>query len=401
LSAQTYRLFQDELNDIVTRVRWRIGPLRIRPELQLRSIGYDDNVYYQPETGEQVSDYTALISPEIKTYLIVGHSLIVSLNENPEYLYFRKEKGLRTFTNSYSPGFRLLLFNRFVLSADYHRQKHRRRALTEFERQVTDMVEGFNLGLFMETPRGTSFGISASSDRYRFENVILPDYTMYYSRILDRTENTGNFELYYRVFSDSTFFVKTGYTKYQFEYPEARWRDSLSYQVFTGMRLPLMGRATGVLSLGYKKFIPAEKGLRGFSGFIADTSLDYRSGRMGFRLGYKRDTRFSYWESAFFYIENLVGTGVSLYITRRLKLDYGFQISRLDYPQPFPVDTPDLGLQYFDRKDTFRTHSLGIVIRILRTTGLGISYNISERNSSIPGFDLRRSFIGAYLTQGF
>jgi hypothetical protein len=77
--GQSYRTFKWELEQIAKQTRWRIGPLRIFPTIQFRDIGYDDNVYYQREEDNPISDYTATISPQAKVYLLFRNFLILSL----------------------------------------------------------------------------------------------------------------------------------------------------------------------------------------------------------------------------------------------------------------------------------------------------------------------------------
>jgi hypothetical protein len=77
--GQGYQTFRWELEQIAKQTRWRIGPLRIFPTIQFRDIGYDDNVYYQREEDNPISDYTATISPQAKVYLLFRNFLILSL----------------------------------------------------------------------------------------------------------------------------------------------------------------------------------------------------------------------------------------------------------------------------------------------------------------------------------
>lgn len=399
--GQNYRNFQDELNDIRDRIKMRFGPFRVLPALRLSNVGFDDNVYYRITEEKPVGDYTGTVSPEIKVYFLAGRSLILSFADNPEYLYYQKEERLRTFTNSFVPGGRLRLFNRFVLSGEYHFRKHLRKAFSEFSRLVTDTAQGTTTGFFYETPRGTSIGFSGTIDRFLYEDIVLPDYEALLSRTLNRKEKTGNIEFYYRLFSESYFFAKFGATTYRFEHPSSRWRDSRSTQVSGGLRFPIIGRARGTLSLGYRKFIPEAAGRKSFSGLIADTNLDFRLGRIGLRFGLGRGNHFSYFEDVFYYIENKGNAGLSFYLTRLLRIDYDFQYGELKYPEPFKISGSVQPFLEISRKDVYRTHSIGVTIAIIRNTGIQLSYNIFDRTSNAPGFNIKRNFIGISLTQDF
>jgi len=399
--GQTYRNFRDELDEIMTRAKLRIGPLRLLPKLQLQNLGYDDNVYFRnPEEGP-VGDYTGSLSPEIRAYLLLGRSLILSFTENPEYLYFAKETHLRTFTNSYAPRIRLNLFNRFTLSGDYRFQKHLRRAFSEFSDLVSDTTKGNTTSFFYETPRGSSIGLSVVIDRFSYEDIVLPDREVLFSRSLNRKESTGNVEVYYPIFSESTFFAKVGSTRYEFDHPSSLWKNSRSVQASAGLRFPFMGRARGTISVGYKRFIPDSKERKIFSGLVADTDVDFRLGRFGLRFGLGRDNHFSYLEDVLYYVEDRVSSGLSFRLTRRFRLDYDIKYGALKYPEPFQVYAPGVGSLETARRDVHRTHSIGFAVRILRTTGIQLSYNIFERTSNVPGSDRKRNFFGLGLTQDF
>jgi hypothetical protein len=399
--GQSYRNFQDELTEVRDRVKLKFGPFRVLPVLRLSNLGFDDNVFYRTAEKKPVGDYTGTASPEIKVYLLAGRSLILSLADNPEYLYYVKEDRLRTFTNSFVPVARLRLFNRFVLSGEYHFQKHTRRVFSEFSRLVTDTVKGTTAGFFYETPRRTAIGFSGTIDRFLYEDIVLPDYEARLSRSLNRKEKTGNFELYYRVFSGSYFFTKVGSTTYEFEHPSSRWRNSRSFQISSGIRFPFMGRARGTLSLGYKNFMPEAAGRKSFSGLIADTNLDFRLGRIGLRFGLGRGNHFSYVEDVFYYIENKGNVGLSFYLTKLLRIDYDLQYGELKYPEPFKIFGSVQPFLEISRKDVYRTHSVGVTIAIIRNTGIQLSYNIFDRTSNAPGFNIERNFIGISLTQDF
>jgi hypothetical protein len=400
-SAQDYKSFRDEFNEIQTQARMRFGPFRFRPVIQLRDIGHDDNVYYRESDNSPVGDFMGTISPEVKAYLTMGHTLILSFTENPEYTHYLNENRLRAFTNSFSPKVRLNLFNRFSISGDYHYNKHQRRVLNEFAGNVSDTTKGYSAGVFYETPRGSSIGFSGTVERFEYEDVVSSDFSLDLSRNLNRQEKTGNFEFYYKAFAESHIFLKVGSTTYAFDHVDSRWRDSRSTQIMGGIRFPLLGRARGTLALGYKKFTPQDASQKPFSGLIADSSLIFKFGRMNLRLGFSRKNQFSYSDSALYYVDTKADTGVSFYLTRLFRLDYLFQYGQLSYPEPYPVQSESGAMIDLLRKDMYRGHSVGLTLRVFRTTGLSLSYNFFDRTSNAPGYTFRRNFLGFGLTQDF
>ncbi len=172
--GQGYRTFRWELEQISKQTKWRIGPFRLFPTINFRDIGYDDNVYYQREEDNPISDYTATFSPQVKVYLLFRDNLILSLTENPEYVHYFKQKKERWWNNTISPEFKLLFLNRFVISGHYSYRNRRWRASSEFDVRANELQESYRGSLFYETARRTSFGISASSEKISYGDITLP-----------------------------------------------------------------------------------------------------------------------------------------------------------------------------------------------------------------------------------
>ena len=401
LYGQSYQSFRTELDQIIKNSKLRLGPFRILPIINFRNIGYDDNVYYQREEDDPITDFTGTVSPEVKVNVLFRNYLIISFSENPEYIYYFKQKRERRWNNNLSPSFKFLFLNRFVISGSYLKRSRRTRASSEFDVRANELQEGYNGSLFYETARRTSFGISTASQKISYEDIDLPGQEIYLSRILSRKEDSVHFEFYYRIFSESYFFINGGYTEYNFEHVQSRWRDSYSYQEYIGVRFPLLGRIRGTLSLGYKKLIPKEEGKKGFSGLVGNTGLYFRMWRFGFRLNYNKDCQFSYWTNNIFFNEDRYGAGISFYLTKFLRVDYNLSYGESNYPEPMMLRMPDGRYEEIKRRDIYRTQTAGLVFRIIRNTGIGLMVNFWERTSNIPGVSRDRMFIGGYVTYEF
>jgi len=398
IHAQTYQSFRLDLLEIIENVKWRFGPLKISPSLQFQNIGYDNNVYQIREEDDPIGDYTASISLPFTFYLLYRNWMIAYFDVSPGYDFYFNEKQLSGFIYRYSPGVRMLLLSRFVLSGSYQRQKARLRPTIEFDRVIPVETEGFDASLFLETISMTAIGFTGSVRNIRHEDI---DGEIRYATHLNREERNGNFEFYYRILTDSDFFLTAGYTEYSFEDPESRWRDSYSYEVGSGIRFPLLGRARGTLSLGYRWLINRADDSRRFSGLIGDTGLEFRLGRLNFRIQYTRDFQFSYSSTSLYFIGNRYGTGLSFYPAPFLRLDYNFGYGQIDYPEAQPVWLPDGELTEIKRRDIHRSHTAGLIFRIKENIGIGLTVTYWERDSNIGDFGRNRTFIGGYLTYDF
>jgi hypothetical protein len=401
IKAQSYQSFRSERERILEETRWMIGPFRIFPRFNLKQIGYDGNVYYQSEEDVPVTDYTATVSPEIKAHLLFRNSFIFTFTENPEYIYYIHEARERRWNHIFSPEFKWLVFGRFVLGGSYFYQNRRYRASSEFDVRANELRTGYTGSLFYETARETSFGFKYKRENVSYEDVDYAGEEIYLSRILSRLETTYEGEFYYQVFASSFLFFKAGTTAYEFESPEAHWRNSDSWQFYTGVRFPLLGRIQGQISLGYKELTPRTEGIKGFSGLVGDSQVEYRLKRMRFRLEYRRDCQFSYWTNNIYYVyDNYVG-GVSFYITRFLRLDYDYTYGEGHYPEEETIRLPDGTLYELKRDDTYTTNTLGFAVRLVKDLGLGVNVNWWGRDSNIYYASRDRVFIGGYLTYDF
>lgn len=403
LFGQSYRAFHSDVQNILKKKsRFKFGPFRIYPQIHVRDIGYDGNVFRQQKADNPVSDYTATFSPVIQVNSLLSDWIILSLEENPEYVHYIKVKRERAWNNSITSGIKLLLLKRFVLSGRYYYSRRKRRGTSEFDVRARERSSGYTGRFFFETARGSMLGLTGSVQKISYEDINLPGEEISLSKWLNREERSGAAEFYYRLFSRSDFFITAGYTLYRFQNESARWRDSYSYQVYTGLRFPLLGRMRGTLSVGYKEFSPEAKELKGFSGLVGNASLNYRTGRFAFRMGLSRDSQFSYWTTNVYYIENRYTPGISFYLTRFLKLDYNLSYGENRYSEPDILRYPDGRAEEVKRRDVYKTQSLGLVVRILGQMGVGVSVNFWKVTSNFYQRGNREQFfVAAYLTQEF
>jgi hypothetical protein len=255
--------------------------------------------------------------------------------------------------------------------------------------------------VFIETARLTALGFSGYMQDFRYEDIYAPEEENIVSRRLNREERNGSLEFYYRVYSDTVFFLNGGYTEYQFQNPASFFRNSYSYQVSSGLRFPLTGTIRGALTLGYKSLLPRTKGINGFSGLVGDTSFNLRIYRFQFRVLYRRDCYFSTWQNSLFFVEGLWGSGVSYYPTDYLRMDYDYRLGRSDYPGRVTITLPDGASQEIERRDRNRFHIISLVYRVVGDIGIGLTGNFWQRRSNYILVERSRFFVGAFLTYEF
>jgi hypothetical protein len=395
-SAQNYQNFQDDW----TRIKaapLSFGPFRIFPGFQLKNFGFDNNIYFE---NQPLRDFTATLSPEATVYLPLRNNAILYFRDNPEYHYYVKEKRQRAFTNSYFTGAKLRFFQRIVLWGDYSYGEYKQPVSVELARPIRDVQEAVALGLFFETARKTALGVSWRNVRYSYRDIQLAGDVIGLSHVLNRRERTIAMEFYYQAWPGTFVFTNAGYSEYRFD-QAALERDSQAAQLGVGVRFPILGKIRGTFLLGYRKLIPRDRGKPGFAGLYGESELSYRTGKFGFRIGFGRGDSFSYLETAYLFLGTRLLAGLSYYLTRVLRVDYSVEFGTADYPGRTSFTAEDGNIFVIQRRDLQIWQSAGVVLRVFKNTGLGISFNSSRWTSNLPGWDRRRDFVGAYLTTQF
>lgn len=394
LSAQSYQTFGDEYRRLLES-RWHLGPLRILPTIALRDVGYDDNLYFGSDDGEPRKDFTATLSPEMRVYWPFRNAVIFHFRDNPEYAYYHRESRQRAFTNSYGAGLRALLLGRFVLSGSFGNDVHRRRLSSEFQIPANDRTRSYEAGLSYETARKTSISLTGAARKITYEEIGYNPEDGPVSRLLDREEREIGAEAYYQLFADGFLFFRGEAREYRFLDEQAVWRDSASVSGWAGIRFPLLGRIRGIFNIGYKRFDPNRAGEAPFTGLVGNTGLDLRTGRLALRLDFARDLVFSTFADVYYFIENSARLGGSLYLTSFLKIDYDYSGGRADYS----TRAGETGAE--GRIDRRRNHSVGLLVRVFKTAGIGLSWNSERWTSNLGNFDRARNFLGVAFTRSF
>jgi hypothetical protein len=396
--GQGFKSFKGQL-DAIRLAKYSLGPVKFFPGL-LFSLQYDSNIYGAAVHNAYVSDVVAILALPMSFNVAIGDGLIISLQERPQYLYYFHTPSQRSLDNSISPQVSVWLLHRFVLSAGYLNNRDKQHVWSDLDARVWQQTKGYTASLSYQTSSGSSFGFYWSDFTRTYEDVSLPGSNVPLSRAWNRKFRSGRFQFNRTILTNSNFFLSFGRSDFQFQDISAVFRDGHGYQLNTGIQFPLLGRARGLLSVGYSKFMPETKGEPGFSGLVANTGVDLRLGRLSLRFTLRRDTPFAYGETVFF-VQNWYGGGASYYISSRARLDYNFSYGGGTYPKPMSVVGPAGDLQQIAQKDSYQTHSAAIVFRLVGNAGIGFTFNYWRRGSNYDLFKTDRYYIGTSITYDF
>jgi hypothetical protein len=377
----------------IRQAAWKFGPFRIQPALNLRDAGYDSNLYYG-YAGEPVKDYSVTAGPEFTIYLPMKKKLVLSFYGSPQYVYYRKTKQERTW-NYYLSGQANVVLNRFFITVGGGGSDARQRWNTEVDIRPRRKAWNAEASVLWQATKKASFFARFARQNYDFENL---DYERFNIRDqLNRTEDRFNFTGYYQVSYRVRGFMNVEYGRFDF-LSSAGFKDSRSLGVFGGFEFSPLGIVRGRVNLGYKVFDSAVSGRRLFQGLVGDTAVSVRLLRfLSVRGSYRRDVEFSVWYDSTYFTENIYGGGLSLYVHRKVRLDYDYRLGRNRYPEAATAG----GAGYVKRNDDYRIHSLALYFRLKKNIGLGIVASFWNRDSNLAYEIDERKFIGLNLTYDF
>jgi len=378
-----------DLNKLWAEAAWNLGPFRIQPALHLTNAGYDSNILYAPR--DPIEDYTFTLGPAFDVFLRLKKKLMVTFRGSPRYVHYFETKRERTW-NYYLDGDLNLLLNRFFLSVGGAYSDARLRRNTEIDIRPRRKDKMVRASLLWQPSKRTSFSFGARRTEYNYENIVYEQFRL--AERLNRTETYGDFTLFYRIGAKTRFVGVVELGRFDFENP-LNFRDSESLALYGGFEFSPTGKIRGSLRLGYKEFRARKVEGQDYSGLVGDTGLTVRLlGRVAVRARYRRDVRFSLYYGNVYFLENRAGAGLSLYLTRGIRLDYDYSLGQNQYPQ-VASGTAD------KRLDDYTIHSAGIYFRLKRNIGLGVTASRWVRDSNLDWEDDRRDFIGLNLIYDF
>jgi hypothetical protein len=400
LWGQTAEVFNGQVNDIVQKTRFMIGPFRFYPAFKFSSFSWVSNVFGLTNTLRNLSDLVIAPSPELTAYLLFRRSLILSFTENPEYYFYLSNAKYRGFANGYRAEGRFLFLNRFIITGRYNQATQRTLGYLELARVIQGSARQVSAQIFTRSARGTSLSLDASWQRLSYSDVGFSEGQI--SPELDRNEFSAGAEFGYRLFSATQFFVRGSYFEYDFQNQTAIHRKPRAAEAVLGLRFPPGSIIGGSLSLGYKRFLPETQVIPGFSGLVGEASLQYRSENLGILdLGFRRDISFSLVQGYLYFLDTTLTGRLTFRTTKFLFVRFGGSYGWLNYPREVPAAVPGSADESAVVQDRLASAQAGFVVRLTRTFGLGLTYQKWFRDSPLIGNDFNGSLVTIDLVREF
>jgi hypothetical protein len=372
--------------------RFRWGPIRFTPTLEITSLGRDSNVFN--EAVDPKSDFTAAIGPVVNVWIRPARTRL-SLTTGGQYLYFKKYDDQRAWNTNNElkwevPLARLTPFVAGSLINSRARQGY------EIDARVRRRDRSYTVGSTLRLSGKTELAGSYRQSELEYdeqETLLGVDL----ANALNRRATQSAFQFRYALTPLTTFVtsVETGRDRFA----SANLRDSNSVKVLPGFELKPLALISGTVFVGYRQFDPLNDRLPEYRGVVAAVKAKYTYAATRFEINIDRDLAYSFEETQPYYALLDYGLTITQRITRRWEVVGQGGMQRLAYrsitPAASPVGLPsDLPSTPHDRVDRGQTYGAGIGYRLNETTRLGLNaaHTMRESSAQLRGFEGTRIF---------
>ena len=380
-SASAGPALAQEAEDPYETARFRFGPIRFTPALEITSVGHDSNVFNEAENPK--GDTTAAFGPLVQIWMRPGGTRFTA-RVGGQYLYFREFANERAWNTHNEAKWELPLarLTPFVEGKYVNTQERQGYEIDSRARRRDDAV-GFGTGLRVSGK--TEFVVS-----FRRSNVAYDEQETFLgaalAEALNRREDLTRVQFRYGLTPLTTFVVDTDIVRDRFELTTLR--DTNSLRILPGFELKPFALISGRVFVGYRQFRPLSSAIPEYQGLAAAVNATYVRGSTKFDLKIDRDVFYSYEAQRPYYA--LFDTGLT--VTQRVTHSWevvgrgGRQL--LSYKQLASLGDEDGGV------DRGYTYGGGIGYLVGETFRLGVDVNYSTRRTELEG---RRDYEGLRL----
>ena len=267
--------------------RFRLGPVRFTPLLEVTSLGRDSNVFNEPDNPR--SDTTAAIGPTIRYWMRPGKVLVTGRTSG-QYLYFREYDSQRAWNtaNDLEIEVALARLTPFVTGQ-----------FIDTKDRVGYEIDSRSRRRDISATAGTALRIGGKTDLVasysRFKGEYDEDETFLgatLARELNHEEERTELQFRHALTPLTTFVVRNELGRDRFD--STPLRDSDSVRIMPGFVLKPAALISGEVFVGYRRFDALDAGLTDYSGVVAAVNATYIRNATRFDVRVDRDLAYSY-----------------------------------------------------------------------------------------------------------
>lgn len=380
LSAHGVSAVAQENEDPFETARFRLGPIRFTPALQITSVGHDSNVFN--EADDPKSDTTAAIGPLVQIWMRPGGTRFTA-KFGGQYLYFKEFADQRAWNTASEAKWEVPLA-RLTPFAEGRYVNSRERQGYEIDARARRREDMFNVGTGFRVSGKTEFVAGFKRLNIAYDEDAPPFLASELDQVLNRREDLTSVQFRYALTPLTTFVVDTGVQRDRFEFASARDADSL--KVMPGFEIKPLALISGRVFVGYRDFKPLKDGVPEYRGVAASVDATYVRGSTRFQGKVDRDLAYSFEPTRPYYALLDFGLTITQRITTAWELVGRGSRQRLAYRE-FGTGADSRAIA------TDRGYTLGGGIGYLlgETFRLGLDANHYTRRSE---FETRRDYEG-------
>jgi hypothetical protein len=372
-----------------------VGPLYFTPQLHLKELGVDSNVFNA--AGDQKSDFTFTVRPAADAYIPVARRALFQVRAATDLVWYATYATERSIDPQFL-GRSEVYIRRVTLFAEGEYINTRERLNYEVDARARHVENNGTAGVAVRLTPKFSVEVAGRMDEMRFDADEEFD-GVRLQRQLDRKTTGYSVSTHHRLTPLTTIVVR--YEGIEDKFRFAPLRDSRSVRVMPGVEFKPRALIKGSAYIGYRRFTPsASQALPEFSGLVGQLGLSYTLlGSTTFGVSFARDLTYSYDEVRPFFVNTWVGASVRRAVGRRF--DVLVSADRYLYAYRDLLSQPVIDLVRTPRTDTTWNYAAGIGYRVGNgRIGFGVSY--WERESTtrlLRDYDNLR--FGTTVTYGF
>jgi hypothetical protein len=389
LSAAPAASFQPARTEPDLKGYRKLGEVYWRPALFLRNSGYEDNVFLSPE-GQEVSDVTATLAPELEILAPVRDRAALKLREQLSWTTFADHQEQNFLSNNIAARGELFLRN-WSFHANASHLSTRERPADEIDLRPRREQRRLLLGTRFEHRERLALDLEASrQDTEYSDDSPDPDFT--FRERLNRTEDAAHLTLAIRVGRRTDLVVEAERRLVEFENLGALATEARERRLLGGVDWAPRDTLKVKVRAGNLRLSPEGGVDQSFDGLAGLASVQVRLfSRLNATLEGDRDLFISSFTNNLFAIQNRGALRLSTPLTRRFGAEAGVELFRVQYSNRD---------QASERRDDSGTrHYVGTQCRISDKLSAGLRLSRFERDSSLETQD--RSLTTLTTTVGY
>ena len=375
-----------EIDLAIASSRFQLGPVRLSPEISIRELTYDNNVYGSIDNPQ--GDFRAVVSAGVGLILPVTPNIFVRAGIFPAYTWYAELTERRFFGGT--TGASVLVFaNRLTIEGSVDGAREDVIFSTEEQGRVIRNLATARLGAeYRLFTRLFVYG-EGQIQRFRFTGPGAES-ASFDPSTTDRTTRVVRAGLGYRWSEEVSVAVGYEETRAEFVYAPQQYDNSTKAIIGTiSYNQPKLKLS---ISGGYREGEPIHgSSIPPFSGVTGSGSASYSLFR-NLDLQAVAGRNLSYGVSSPYYISTRYGGGIVLNVGWRLKIQ-GFGYGGSD-EYTTPTELPDG--QLVNRKDDVSGYGGGFDFLFTPRIQMRFSGTESRYNSNVPGYD--RSFFRWFVS---